>query len=709
MYRIRLAAFAAAAVLLPATHAASAQDAPASPAAPPIQDLDNVQVVAKRLDTARQNLAPDLGADAYRFSRDNIAQLPGGSNTPLNDVLLQAPGVVQDSYGQLHIRGDHANVQYRINDIIIPESIGGFGQSLQTRFADNVDLITGALPAQYGYRTAGVVKIDTKGGGLDQGGVIGITGGSHDTRQLYGDLGGSSDDLTYFVTGSLTRDGLGIEAPTSNGNPLHDDTRQSNTFGYFSYHLSNSARLSLITGAATNKFQIPDIPGQQPLFPLNGAPDKSSSDLDQNQTERTNFTALALQGSLDDRTDYQLAIFHRYTGVDYLPDAVGDLQYTGVAGNIRRGNDAYGIQSDASYALDARHTLRAGLYVSRERFSTDNASQVFAADANGNQTSATPLAIVDDTAGTGWMFGVYAQDAWKVADGVTINYGLRFDNVESFVHESRWSPRLGVVWQASASTTLHAGYARYFTPPPSELVTSATLGRFDGTTNAPLSSVNDPVSSERSHYFDAGVSQKVTSALTLGVDVYYRKVDNLLDEGQFGSAILFTPFNYAHGKVYGVEFAASYHTGDFSSYANLAISRAQGRDIVSSQYVFDADELAYIRDHWIDLDHNQTYSASAGAAYLWRGATLSATSLYASGLRAGFANSESLPSHVQVDAGVARPFDVRSIGKVNIRLTIANLFDRSYEIRDGSGVGVGAPQFGPRRGYYLAIEKPFTL
>jgi outer membrane receptor protein involved in Fe transport len=175
----------------------------------------------------------------------------------------------------------------------------------------------------------------------------------------------------------------------------------------------------------------------------------------------------------------------------------------------------------------------------------------------------------------------------------------------------------------------------------------------------------------------------------------------------FGSAILFTPFNYERGKVYGIELAANYRDGNFNAYANFTASKAQGKNIVSSQYTFDPDELANIQNHWIYLDHNQTYSASAGASYLWRQATFSASAIYGSGLRAGFANTESPASYVQVDAGASSPFMLPGLGKFNARFTIINLFDRSYEIRDGTGVCVGAPQFGPRRAYYLALEKPF--
>jgi hypothetical protein len=77
----------------------------------------SMAVVAQRLNKARNSLSPETGGSVYRFSEKAIQDLPQGSNTALNQMLLQAPGVVQDSFGQLHVRGDHANLQYRINGV----------------------------------------------------------------------------------------------------------------------------------------------------------------------------------------------------------------------------------------------------------------------------------------------------------------------------------------------------------------------------------------------------------------------------------------------------------------------------------------------------------------------------------------------------------------------------------------------------------------
>ena len=177
--------------------------------------------------------------------------------------MLQSPGVANDSFGQFHVRGDHANIQYRINGVILPEGITGFGQALDTRFAQRVDLLTGALPAQYGYRKAGVIEIETKTAFVNAGRVD-LYGGSHDTVEPSIEFGGSQGKMTYFVTGSYLGNDLGIENPTPSHSASHDHTDQANGFGYLSYLLNSTTRLSMMSGSYDGWFQIPNNPGQTP-------------------------------------------------------------------------------------------------------------------------------------------------------------------------------------------------------------------------------------------------------------------------------------------------------------------------------------------------------------------------------------------------------------------------------------------------------------
>jgi len=669
--------------------------------------LDNIIVTAKRLDEARNGLSTDTGSSVYAFDKNDLAQLPLGVSTPLNQVILQAPGVVQDSFGELHVRGDHGNLQYRINGVAIPEAIAGFGQALDTRFVSSLDILTGALPAQYGYRTAGVVDIRTKGSSFDNGGAIDLLAGSHMHREIGANASGSVGALSYFASGSFLRNDLGIENPTPEKDALHDATKQAKGFAYASYVLDDDSRLSFMYGIADNRFEIPNVPGQEPVYPLAGVTDVDSATLDANQREKSRFEILSYQSRAFDALDYQLSAFHHYSDVHYRPDPVGDLVFNGVAADILRSDEQIGAQFDASYRAIARHILRFGLFFNHEHFDATNQSSVFSADADGNQISDVPVSIYDATRITGSTGGVYVQDEWQPTDALTINYGARFDRVDTVVKQQQFSPRIGLVYDLTSSTRLHAGYARYFTPPPTELIDTKSIAKFENTTNALPSDANTAVSSERSHYFDIGVAQQLTHEITLGLDAYYRDVKDLQDEGQFGNALIFSAFNYEKGRIGGTELSFTYRGENLSAYANVAYSIAQARNVVSGQFNFDQDELDYINSHWVYIDHDQRWSSSAGVSYRWRDTTASADLLNGSGLRRGFANSESLPSYTQINAALTQGFVIPGAGKFDARFTVTNVFDRVYELRDGTGIGVGAPQFGPRRAYFVGLSKPF--
>ncbi len=676
---------------------------------PQVRDLEEVSV-STALDQARNALSPDTGSSQYVIDHRAIARLPLGASTPMNQVLLQAPGVVQDSHGGLHVRGDHANLQYRINGVIIPESIGGFGQSLDARTVHSVKLLDGALPAQYGLRTAAVVDITTRGGrDLGTGGSVGITGGSLGTINPHASVWGSDARWSWFFTGNYLENDVGIENPTPSRRPIHDHTNQVKGFGDISYLLDNDTRLSLLFGVANQRFQIPNRPGQVPEFGYLDAVDFNSAELDARQREDTRFGVLALQGKLGS-TDYQVSLGQRYSSLAYAPDRIGELMFNGVASSISRSNRASTLQADFSVRLGNRHTLRYGVYGSFERAPSGNDAWVFPADADGNQTSTAPVNIRDDNRLTAKTWSLYVQDEWSIGERWTLNTGMRADTYQLARRESQLSPRLGLVWQASHSTAVHAGYARYFTPPATEMIASTNIAKFDGTTNAVTDTGDNIPLAERSDYFDIGISQNLGLAWTVGVDTYYRKVRRLQDEGQFGAALVYSTFNYAQGRVKGIEFTADYEQGPLSAYFNLSLGQALGRRIVSSRYNFDPVDLAWLDDHWIHLDHDQKLTSSGGMHYaLTEDTRVGADYVFGSGLRKDGAvpNGASLPAYFQLNLHVSHDFVFDRFGGLHAQLALLNALDRTYELRDGSGIGVGAPQFGPRRGVYLSLHKDF--
>ncbi|MBV8963773.1 MAG: ligand-gated channel, partial [Hyphomicrobiales bacterium] len=368
----------------------------------------DITVTAARLDAARNQINTAVGASNYEINREAIDNQPLGANAALSSTLLQAPGVAQDSFGQLHVRGDHANLQYRINGVIVPETISGFSQLFDTRFARRIDLITGALPAEYGYRTAGVVDIETKSGTLEPGGEISLYGGQRQTFLPSFSYGGSTGKLDYFVSGSYLRNNIGIENPTHSFNPIKDFSEQGRGFLYLSGIIDENTRLSFISGTAVSHFRLPNNPGQMPAFTAFGFSDFNSAGLREQQLEESNFNILALQKSLGD-LNYQVALFNRYTLTHFFPDPIGDVVFNGVASNVRHENFANGIQADMSYQIDPAHTFRAGVFADVERARTSNLSTVLPLDADGNPID-QPFAISDNNRKVGYLLGVYAQD-----------------------------------------------------------------------------------------------------------------------------------------------------------------------------------------------------------------------------------------------------------------------------------------------------------
>ena len=310
---------------------------------------------------------------------------------------------------------------------------------------------------------------------------------------------------------------------------------------------------------------------------------------------------------------------------------------------------------------------------------------------------------------------------WTIVPNLTINFGGRFDVVDAYDHENQLSPRINVVWKATRDTTLHAGYSRYFTPPPQEEDTPVNLNKFVGTTNEPEILAENPVKAERADYFDVGITHEFKNlgagTLSTGLDAYYKQAKDQLDDGQFGAAVILQPFNYEKGQVDGVEFTSDYQIkgivdpkDSFNAYANLAVSQAFGKNIISNQYEFSAADLTYINDHYIYLDHNQTYSGSFGASYSLWDTTVYADLLYQSGLRRDIdsaPNGGSLPPFYPLNLGISHLFHVRGFTDVTARFDVVNVFDEAYEIRDGTGVGVGAPQWGSRRGFYGGVSLAF--
>jgi outer membrane receptor protein involved in Fe transport len=155
--------------------------------------------------------------------------------------------------------------------------------------------------------------------------------------------------------------------------------------------------------------------------------------------------------------------------------------FNDVASDVTRESYLYGTQFDGSYEVNDLHKLRAGFAVSAEKTNVTNISTVLPVDPVTGDISPTLITITDANSLLGWNIGTYVQDEWRLTNTLTLNLGLRFDQLYQFVDANQFSPRAAFVWKPETGTTFHAGYAILHRPcrrrRPSRISPSSTIRR----------------------------------------------------------------------------------------------------------------------------------------------------------------------------------------------------------------------------------------
>ena len=248
-----------------------------------------------------------------------------------------------------------------------------------------MQLITGALPAEYGLRTAGIVDIQTKSGIFQPGGSVEMRGGSYGTVQPSARYGGSIAGYNYYVSARQSRDRTTASTRSPpKYNQIHDDTNQTHAFAYLDKIIDTASKIAFVGGTFQGQFQIPNNPGQTP-------PSGHRRDFNARRSPASRITIRAPSPSIRSRPtisascpicaaeedfDFQVSAFSKYSTLHFHPDSLGDIFFNGVAQDALRQSFANGVQADGSYRLGADHTLRAGMYLQAEKASADTNSSV---------------------------------------------------------------------------------------------------------------------------------------------------------------------------------------------------------------------------------------------------------------------------------------------------------------------------------------------
>jgi outer membrane receptor protein involved in Fe transport len=658
-----------------------------------------------------QNGLSHSGNNKYTMTAEDIGNLAAGEATPLNDVLLQMPGVALDQNQEIHIRGEHAGIQYQMNNIMLPLDINNdptFTQLLNSYFVSSVSLIDGVLPAQYGYRTSGVIEIQTKSGCDGGRNTFSVYGGMYDTAQPSFQLQGCDGRFSYYLTGLYLHSSLGLSSATPGHTPIHDTVNQGQGLAYLTYELNSSTKLSFIGGMTVANNEFPNQPGLPPLYQLQGVNPATypSSAIDSNLDQQDYFGVLALNGAVGAKLSYQLAYAIHYNTQTFNPDPIGDLIYQGISPKVFNSDLANTLQGDTTYHL-GDHTLAAGFYLGEYGVESDNTSAVFKVNSDGMQIPPfVPTSVVANLNKINILFGFYLQDTWQIADKFSVNFGSRWDRADGFVDASQFNPTINFAYKMHPDTTLHAGFARNFQVPNFQGISAGT-SKLNGTSGGSDLPVSTTLDAETDYTWDVGYTHQFTPHLQWAQDSYFRIDRHYIDEGEFGFVPLDVPFNYVRGYGAGIENTLTYNTRDLSLRATAFVAREEDRGVATGQYNFPPlAQLQYIDNHYIILDHTPLLGMSGGIAYRWRDYKFTIDGLFSSGLRGGFANTDRLPVVWQINLGAVKKFTVPAIGELDNRVALINIFDRTNLIRPATGIGVFQSAYGPRISLYDGITVP---
>lgn len=656
----------------------------------------------------------------HTLTRQRLQELPGADDRPVTDVVATQPGFVVDALGNIYARGNHANVQYQIDGIPVPDSVGSlFAASIPVRLIQGLEIYTGGMPAEFGERLGAVVNLTTRSAGDHPEGVAQVRYGSYNTVEPGANYATKlSDHAGMFVGGSLMASERALDPPSITP-ILHDDGYSGRVFGRLDYQPCSCNHYELFATYAHNRFDIPIDPSIVPLDPSqpdmvrpvdrfgNASPPFVPHDTNATETEDELFAAASYVHQLA-HGQFQIAPLYKLSRGVLFGDArhaLGALADPGsTASDVTRLAHHIGGIAALSLQLGA-HLVKTGIQTDFLHGRTDFTEYV--------RNDASPSGGIDPAltaSGTdltdALTTGIYGQDHWAHG-GLALDMGLRLDELHVALAGGQTSdsagisPRFGASYAFDKDTVVHA-FAGMLWQPPAPL-DSANAARALGVIPANQNVTYD-LRPETDLYSEAGISSRIVAALRGGLTAWGRYAFNQLDDTAIGSTSLLANYNFERGRAGGLEASLDLRVGPWlTAFGNASLGFAQGRGIASAKFLFSPSDLA--NTSWQTLDHAQTWTANAGATIHDRDFQLSGVLAYGSGLRTGPDNDQHVPGHVTVDVSMRHTFRTHHY-PIGVGVDIINLANEHYAYRIANGF-VGS-SYGAPRSVYVSLSLPLA-
>jgi len=693
--------------------------------APVILTLALTQEIALEIVSPLPAIQYKASSETYQLSRKDIEILPKGNNNEVADVLLTVPSVVYGALKQTHIRQDHANQQFRIDGIPIPDTVtGAFADIVPPRAWERADIILGGMEAQYGNKTALVVDITSKSGTKPGFGSLQMFGGSFETVNPSLEYGGAiGEKFRYYILDSYVTTNRGIEPPTLGKTNFHNQSEKNNTYLRGDYQMGNRNNFSWIFLSSVAKYQIPTTPGleanadvltllraQDPTF--NPVPSQA---VDQSQKENNQYTQLVWRHDLNSSNFFSLGTYFRRGYANFSTDPLNSLAYANDVAEAQTANQkrvAYsgGVRLDYTWVPTNAHLVKTGFQI--DYTNANNTAQIFAFDTSTGAPVSPVITSEASNRNIQWREEFWVQDQWSPNDHWTFNLGLRYDQIQGFYNEGQVSPRIGATYRYNQSNVFHAYYGRLFTPPNVEQIAFTNLNAQD-TTAQPEDPTGFRPRAERAHYVEVGSYHAITQYVTLELTGYYKLSHFLSDAGQFGTTPLLNFFAFDYGWQRGIDGALKVQfTDNLSGRGNVAWGQCKGYGLQSGQYLLDQAEIDDINSNGgVWCDHSQFMTSSAVLSYrILERTTVNGQMLYGYGLRTAEEGARTNSSHVSsytvynasITHVIPLPWDQQ---KLLLGFDIINMFDQKYFYNSGEGsIGLGVAHAGAPRSFFGRLQ-----
>lgn len=662
-------------------------------------------------------------SETYSISRKDIEILPRGNNSDVDQVLLTIPSAAYGALKQVHIRQDHANIQFRIDGVPIPDTVSTtFSDIITPRAWERADIILGGMEAQYGNRATALIDITSKSGTKPGFGSMQMFGGSNQTLNPSFEYGGTvGEKFRYYVLNSYISTSRGIEPPTVGHSVFHDQSERSQTYLRGDYQKDNRNNFTWLFLNSVAKYQIPTLPGldvnpdvltllqaQNPAFsPV------ASQAVDQNQYENNQYGHMVWRHDVNATQYFSLAGYVRHTRATFKTDPFNSLAYTAdtttpfSTGDQDRNGYAGGVRLDYTNKLNQQHLFKYGFQVDRTQVINKTSLYAFARDPGTEAPTGPVINLNGANRLIGWREEFWIQDQWTPTDQWTFNLGLRYDQIQYQYNEGQLSPRIGATYKANESNVFHAYYGRMFTPPNLESLSFDSLNTI-GTTAQPENLTNNKTRAERAHYFEVGSYHALNQWATLELTGYYKLNHWQGDAGQFGTTPLLQSFAFENGWQRGIDGALKIKaTDNLTGRANVAWGQCKAYGLQSGHFLLDQGQINDINSKGgVFCDHSQFVTSSAVVNYRFlEGTSVSGEMLYGSGLRTNDdgakTNSSHVPGYAVYNASLTHEIPIFQSQKFLLGFDVINILDQKYFYNTGSGIGLGIAHAGMPRSFFF--------